>query len=413
MEYIKITANSQSEALQKLRQLYGNDAYLFEEKWIEPDTFLGKLFGKKRFQITVGIPEKKTTQLRPLGSKTEPLASRTSYTKKSEDFRKDELLQLLEEIRKNRLIARELPPREDKESFQAPLQKIARDIEVIKENIASRSLFTPTDKDFFGLREALFKQGFSARFVDDILSDARLALAPQDYRNFRRIYEKVKVLIEKRIRVSPGLGEPQVIALIGPTGAGKTTTLAKIAAELALRRKRKIELITLDNFRIAATEQLKVYGNIMGVPVRICMRPEEFRRAVEESTAEMILVDNTGFAASNDRFLEEQKAFYDALPSRAEKHLVLPANMKAEEGELVMEKFAQIGYDKLILSKIDESLSFGAFIELSESYHRPFSYFTTGQNVPDDIMEARGDFLAEKVLERYRQKNEGETLKKE
>lgn len=403
MEYVKVVANSQSEALLKVRQLYGPDAYLFEEKWIEPDTFLGKLFGKKQYQITVALREKNIDNTKNFSKLEKEI--RINPTKKTETTGKEEVLRLLEEIRKNRLISNETPRPEAKDYLQPGLQKIARDIEIIKQNISAKTQETRA-VDFFGLKEALFRQNFSESFIEDFLADLRLELAPNDYRNFTKIFQLAKGLLEKRIRVSPGLGRESVIALIGPTGVGKTTTIAKIAAELALRRKRRVELITLDNFRIAATEQLKVYGNIMGVPVTICLTVTEFKRAIEQSSAEFILVDNTGFAASNDKFLQEQKAFYEAIPNKAEKHLVVPANMKTEDAELVMENFSKIGYDKVILSKTDESQSFGSFVELANKYHRPFSFFTTGQNVPDDILEARSDFLAEKILERWRQKAE-------
>ncbi len=417
MEYIKVTANTQAEAMLKVRQTYGPEAYLYEEKWIEPDTFLGKILGKKMYQITVAVREKnKPTSTRVINSKisnlenmaARPEARNNTATRRSELSGRDELLRMMEEIKKNRLLNQESASirAEAQNPHDIGLNKIARDIEIIKQNISARSVpLHPSDKDFFSMKSALLSQGFSGDFCEEFLTDLRINLPQSDYRNIDKIYELALSALAKRIRVNPGLGNRQVIAFIGPTGVGKTTTIAKIAADLSLKQKRKVELVTLDNFRIAATEQLKVYGNIMSVPVAICRNRDELQRTVENSTAEVILVDNTGVGSYNTKFIEEQKNFFDAIPGRVEKHLVIAATSKKEDAEEVMRKFSTIGFDRIILSKLDETNSFGAFVELSENFHRPFSYFTIGQEVPEDIHEADGLYLAKRILERWREKS--------
>lgn len=190
----------------------------------------------------------------------------------------------------------------------------------------------------------------------------------------------------------------RVCALIGPTGVGKTTTIAKLAANFALIEKRKVALITADTYRIAAVEQLKTYGDIIGVPVEVVFTPKELKTAVEmHRDADVILIDTAGRSHRNEMQLSELKAFLDAgTPS--ETYLVIAVNTSLRDAREIMRCYEKVGFDRLIFTKLDETSHFGLMLNLTAQARKPMSYFTTGQNVPDDIEVANPRRIARLIL---------------
>lgn len=190
----------------------------------------------------------------------------------------------------------------------------------------------------------------------------------------------------------------RVCALIGPTGVGKTTTIAKLAANFALMEKRKVALITADTYRIAAVEQLKTYGDIIGVPVEVVFTPKELKTAVEmHRDADVILIDTAGRSHRNEMQLSELKAFLDAgTPS--ETYLVIAVNTSLRDAREILRCYEKVGFDRLIFTKLDETSHFGLMLNLTAQARKPMSYFTTGQNVPDDIEVANPRRIARLIL---------------
>ena len=199
-------------------------------------------------------------------------------------------------------------------------------------------------------------------------------------------------LVARTVKVSgPLLGEarePRVVALVGPTGVGKTTTVAKLAARYALQEKRRVGLITVDTFRIAAVEQLKTYAGIMGVPIRVALDAASFRSAVEDlADRELVLVDTAGQSPRDEASLME---LLDLFPQdvETEVHLVLAVTTRGRDLQAALRHYAPVGPSRLLLTKLDETECHGALLGLPLAARLPLSYLTTGQNVPDDIEEA-------------------------
>jgi flagellar biosynthesis protein FlhF len=191
---------------------------------------------------------------------------------------------------------------------------------------------------------------------------------------------------------------PHVVALIGPTGVGKTTTVAKLAANLKLREKRKVGLITIDTFRIAAIDQLKRYADILGAPLRVVGSPEEMRTAIDSmSDCEHILIDTAGRSPNDSMKLNELKRFL-SFAEPDEVFLVLSTT--ASEGcvELALEKFGEVRVDKLIFTKLDEAAQVGVVLNVVRKINKGLAYITTGQDVPDDIEVGHGKKLAQLIL---------------
>jgi flagellar biosynthesis protein FlhF len=198
------------------------------------------------------------------------------------------------------------------------------------------------------------------------------------------------------IRSTPG--RRHLVALVGPTGVGKTTTIAKLAANFRLRDKLRVGLITVDTYRIAAVEQLRTYADIIDLPMEIVATPREMHQAVARmADLDLILMDTAGRSPRDDVKLQELKAMLaEAAPD--EVHLVLSSVASAASLCKTAEQFAAVGTTALVLTKLDEAASLGNVLPLARTSRLPLSYWTHGQNVPDDIAPADSGQLARIIL---------------
>lgn len=192
----------------------------------------------------------------------------------------------------------------------------------------------------------------------------------------------------------------RIAALLGTTGVGKTTTLAKIAAKFVLEQKTNVALITADTYRISAVEQLKTYSDILELPLEIVYSPSELASALERHRdKELILIDTAGRSQHNEYQMRELEEFLRVNP-RIEKHLVISATTKFTDARQIMNKFSKVEPDRIIFTKIDETGSLGMIINLLRDNKYSLSYLTTGQSVPDDIERASSDILANLLLKK-------------
>lgn len=188
------------------------------------------------------------------------------------------------------------------------------------------------------------------------------------------------------------------MALVGPTGVGKTTTIAKLAANYRLREKRRVGLITVDTYRIAAVEQLRTYADIIDLPMEIVATPREMHQAVARmADLDLILMDTAGRSPRDEVKIQELKSMLaEAAPD--EVHLVLSSVASASSLMKTAEQFAAVGTTALVLTKLDEAASLGNLLPLVRGSRLPLSYVTHGQNVPDDIAPAERGRLARIVM---------------
>ncbi|MFH1081213.1 MAG: flagellar biosynthesis protein FlhF [Pseudomonadota bacterium] len=208
-------------------------------------------------------------------------------------------------------------------------------------------------------------------------------------------YEKAAGLAEKLIAGSflkDEGKEKRIKAFIGPTGVGKTTTLAKLAAHYCLEKKMKVGLITTDTYRIAASEQLKIYAKIMGLPIDIASSRDKFSRALSNfAEKDMIFVDTPGRNHHDNQCLKTLKSI---LTDNIETFLLLSPIASREYLLDVADRFRMFHYDRIILTKLDECTRFGSMVDVLDIIAKPVSYVTTGQNVPRDIERTNPDRLA-------------------
>ena len=191
---------------------------------------------------------------------------------------------------------------------------------------------------------------------------------------------------------------PTVIALVGPTGVGKTTTVAKLAANFSLREGRKVGLITIDTHRIAAVDQLQTYAQIIDVPLEVVTAPAQLRTAIDAMRdREVILLDTAGRSQNDRTKLNELKRFHDEARPH-EVHLVLSGTCSRGALSETVNRFGAVGIDRVIFTKLDETVGFGAILSCLHQAKARLSYLTAGQDVPDDIEVGHGRRVAELIV---------------
>lgn len=252
----------------------------------------------------------------------------------------------------------------------------------------------------------LLEQELSRELAERVMSEVQSKLSAASLADPARVRAAVIEALETLIPVAEATapapttdGRPFTLALIGPTGVGKTTTLAKLAAAFKLRHHRRVGLITCDTYRIAAIDQLRTYAAIIDVPLHVASTPEQLQRACERMRdLDVILIDTAGRSQNDASRLDELGALLSAARPH-EVHLVLAGTA----GERVLEReakaFGALGVDRVVLTKLDEAVSFGILVGTMHHLGKAVSYITMGQEVPDHIEPARPRRLAELVLD--------------
>ena len=230
-------------------------------------------------------------------------------------------------------------------------------------------------------------------------------LTGEELSNPEIVFSTIISTIQNFLHVAPPLfdsgGDQQRIALIGPTGVGKTTTLAKIAASYLTAHSHSIALITIDTYRIAAVEQLKVYGEIMHLPVDVVITPDQLKRAIEKhQDKDLILIDTAG-RSPRDTFCIAELTTFLSPELNIDKHLVLSATTREVELLNTIERFNSLGISNTIFTKIDECSNLGVLLNIQIQNDNPLSYVTNGQRVPEDLVEISENRVAELIMSQH------------
>jgi len=190
----------------------------------------------------------------------------------------------------------------------------------------------------------------------------------------------------------------RIVAMVGPTGVGKTTTIAKLAAQHALMEDKRVGLLTVDTYRVAAVDQLRTFADIMRIPVKVASSPEEARSKLSAlSGRDLVLVDTAGRSQNAEQRVRELGELMQALEPD-EIHLVMSATTKADDLLTIVREFGKLGANRLTFTKIDETSTYGALLTATHAAKLPVSYLATGQKVPEDLEVATSERLTDLVL---------------
>jgi len=230
--------------------------------------------------------------------------------------------------------------------------------------------------------------------------DEQLALLGEDWAKAQPRFERY---LAGMIRTQPGIQlrdsrKPLVAMFIGPTGTGKTTTIAKIASRFALSEHRRVAIVTADTYRLGATDQMRRFGEIMGVPVKVVETPEDMEETLGQFAGyDLVLVDTAGRSPQNRDQIMQMRRMVESV--RADEiHLVVSMTTKYVDVVSIVSRFGIVPVNKVILTKFDETRAFGLILNISVRFSMEIAYITTGQQVPDDIEPADPQRLSKLVL---------------
>jgi flagellar biosynthesis protein FlhF len=250
----------------------------------------------------------------------------------------------------------------------------------------------------------LIDSGVESDLVREVGDELKIIMVREQINKEDLLSMNLARILMSRIRVGRPLSErlripntPRMIGFVGPTGVGKTTTIAKIAAELVINQRRPVVLATTDTYKIAAVEQLQTYANILRIPIEVCPTAE----ALESLGASLdpdavVLIDTAGFGPKDDRKLSELQHVLSSI--RVETHLCVAAQTRDKDLVDSVRRFRIFSPDYMVVTKLDETSSFGGIFNIAVRSQLPLSYFTMGQRVPEDMEVATKERVADLIL---------------
>ncbi len=369
MKYGKIRAKTITQCVARLRAQFGDEAVIIRKKSIKLKRWYGLgIFGNERWEIEYGIPEGLAAKSRT-GAARSPKKHSAPLPLKLEEKNDDR--------------------------FQ--------DIGLGKFSYSEDSRST---KNLKRIADRLKKSQMSASFVDSFLKKLVLSLSQEQRNEFSRVLDqsvqKLASLIRtSQIQLPSSEGLCRVIMLIGPSGMGKTVSLAKLASEYSLVQKRELSIYSLDQYRVAATQQLRTYAKILDVPFYAPLDSKEFADQLEKDGGEIIFIDTFAVGYRDQERFKVLAEFMDICESRVrlDRHLVIAANTQTNLIDKIYKAYDDyLCFERIILSKIDETEFIGAFVETADIFDRPFSYLMNGHQVPTDMRIANPKEMAEIVL---------------
>lgn len=392
MRVKRFVGDNVADTMRKVKRELGADAVILQTRQMKEGGFFG-LFAKSRVEITAAVEEKHVST-RITDENRSPVNSELikrayeAYREKEKEFAQDKV----KDFSAKNLI----------ESTQSELKKMHSILKEIKGHITrieeGKTVFPePLQKwlDF------LVDRGISEELSRKLLIGLQKNLSEDQWANDKTVYDSLRRQVvnicTNTETIIPKRFKSLVVALIGPTGVGKTTTIGKLAAGFSIIERKKVALVTADTYRVAAVEQLKTFGEIIGVPVEVVMTPAGLKEAVERhSDKELIFIDTAGRSPHHDLHMSELEAFLaTAEPDLT--MLVMSVTTNIADQLLVWERFKKLS-THLIFTKLDESIRTGSLLDLIVKTNLPIAYLTNGQNVPDDIDAATPEKLARCVL---------------
>lgn len=357
MQYFTETALTHREVLEKINSKYGEKAKILSHRTVRIGGFLG-LFTREGVEISGyishDIPRKPKMNL------------------------EEEKKKILESVKS-----------------ESTIQKVLEEVKSIKESIETGvSGRTSKHSSIEKIENILSENEFSYSFIRMISDKLVHSLTVDDLEDYDLVQDKVVEWIGESIAIdSDGFNSSRVVILVGPTGVGKTTTIAKLAAIHGIgangNRAKTVRMLTIDNYRIGAQKQIETYGEIMDIPVAVVETYHELQQKITLfNDADLILVDTIGKSPKDYQQLAEMRKVLDACGSFSEVYLAMSATTKVSDVKEILQQFESFGYRSVILTKLDETMRIGNIISVLHEKGKTLTYITDGQIVPQDIEPA-------------------------
>lgn len=440
MKTEKIIADSMPLALKMVRIQLGDNAIIVNTRSIKTGGVFG-LFGKKQYEVTAysldreaaptepkfmmelkkerpgtAILEDEKQKMLPLGQykpskpaiypteKQEVKVEHTLQAGVKQENKLPEVKPRENKMPEIKLRENEIPDTKPQaEVLQPDNSKMLEELQHLRKMMMN---FMVNDKQSNALptgvlnrMERLKKQGVDEEVIDFILASLLKKYDSINSLEDDVIEGEMRSLVESIIRnkvpVSSTIDERvRMINVIGPTGVGKTTSIAKLATEQVLKQKRRVAMITTDVYRIAAVEQLKTYAGILNVPIEVVRSADELDNALQNLRHyDLIYMDTTGRNYKEEKYREAIKDYLNH-PLESDSFLVLSMTTKFDDMEVLLKEFLESPVKKLILTKFDETNTYGAILNIAFKYPYQLAYLTNGQSVPEDITRVDAALIA-------------------
>jgi flagellar biosynthesis protein FlhF len=366
--------NNMNEALTRIRYELGKDAVIISQRKIRKPGLRG-FFAKKVIEVTAAVENVKGGSEDAVKSSIEAI-KRIVNTDNETILSKDET-SLTKELAGEKI---------NSSSLYAEMREMKEIILGLKSS--SIPLVQVKNETELKLKEC----DLAEPVINKLIKVAAAMDTPENEHD--RLKEAAKSLVA--VEISKNMSG--VVILVGPTGVGKTTTIAKLAGRLALIEKKKVGLITIDTYRIGAVEQLKTYAEIMNLPFKVVITTKEMEAAVDSmKNCDVILVDTTGRSSKNTMQLSELRAFLGKVHSDFI-NLVISCTTKNSDIDTILDGYNILNYNGIIITKLDETTTYGSILNILYKGQKPLRFLTTGQNVPDDIKSMTVEEIINLVL---------------
>lgn len=392
----KFLGKTEEEAMEAARKELGSGVVVMNVRTVKKKGIAG-IFGAKQIEVTVAL-EEEGGAVRPARKdavRSEQEAVQLERKVQDAQAAVNVMSESSQNIEKKldslqTLLVSRFRQEEDARAEQAQQDEAASEEE--KESGAAAQDKEPTEQEKFVrlLYNTMLENEVEEKYANQIIDEAdknRKPNLPFDY-ILANVYQKMILKFGKADGITPAENGPKTLIFMGPTGVGKTTTIAKIASHFAVEEKRKIAMLTADTFRIAAAEQLRTYANILEVPFRVIYTEEELKAAISDfRDYDYIFVDTTGHSHQNEELLEKMKKLLATAAEAGESQafLVLSTTTKYRDLQRISSSYKEIADYQLILTKLDETSTLGSLLNLKLFTDADIAYVTCGQNVPDDI----------------------------
>ncbi len=410
----KVRGGTLEEAYRRMRAKYGLEAVVVSTRQVTEGGFLG-YFGRQVVEITASVPIPESAPRAPSPVERKYAEQSLLADGANKPRTKEEFEQLIRDAQRRmqgapRPAASGASPvvafpkrKPEPEALGDDVRRELQDIREMMQVLYAEHPGAGLPTEFAPHYRALVSRGVSrkaaAALIGLVLKDAGMEVL----REPRVFAERLHFVVRGAIKTTGGIalhgGECRLVALAGPTGVGKTTNLAKLAAHFAVHERARVALLTCDTFRVAAVEQLRVYANIIGIPLRVANDAKDAAEAMKQfQDYDLVLMDTAGGSQFNLEQINELKAVLHAARPH-EVMLVLSAATHMDDLRSVVSNFKCLQPASLLFTKLDETRQYGSMLNMLLEAGLPLSYVSVGQNVPDDIRVAAPGMIANLVLE--------------